>query len=246
MWRYLYNEYPGVSDAVRLGGARSLQEWTRCTKIEGPSAHLDDLVECLQTLCSELLAAPGILRTMIFGIIPSDFEHKLLAKPHIKTWQEIGQWGNIQTLYKRQEVSAEAARRPGGSRINSVLANIEPVNADTGDRIHLPPRPDHQPGFQEYIHALNQGNPKGPRPPGSPRGPLPPGGQNGPRPGGTKIRINFKGCWHCGKDGHSLEVVQSSKNSCLISTRANLAKSGISRPILWQMRAGEEKGPICL
>ena len=146
------------------------------------------------------------------GIIPSDFEHKLLAKPHIKTWQEIGQWGNIQTLYKRQEVSAEAARRPGGSRINSVLANIEPVNADTGDRIHLPPRPNHQPGFQEYIHALNQGNPKGPRPPGSPRGPLPPGGQNGPRPGGTKIRINFKGCWHCGKDGHSWEVVQNSKN----------------------------------
>ena len=33
MCRYLYNEYPGVSDAVRLGGARSLQEWTRCTKI---------------------------------------------------------------------------------------------------------------------------------------------------------------------------------------------------------------------
>ena len=32
----------------------------------------------------------------------------------------------------------------------------------------------------------------------------------------------------------------------LISTRAKLAKSGISRPTFWQMRAGEEKGPICL
>ena len=87
MWRYLYNEYQGGSDAVRLGGARRLQEWSRCNELDALSAHLDDWVECLQTHCTELLAAPGILRTMILGIIPTEFGDELSAKPNIESWQ---------------------------------------------------------------------------------------------------------------------------------------------------------------
>ena len=33
MWRWLYNEFQGGSDAVNLGGARRLQDWTRWTNI---------------------------------------------------------------------------------------------------------------------------------------------------------------------------------------------------------------------
>ena len=42
MWRWLFNEFQGGSDAIKLGGARRLQEWPRCTRLENLSAHLDD------------------------------------------------------------------------------------------------------------------------------------------------------------------------------------------------------------
>ena len=106
MWRY-----------ANLGGARRLQEWSRCNNLGQLSDHLDDWVECLQTHCAELLHTPGMVRTMLLGIIPTEFEDELLSKPHIKPWQEIVQWCKIRTIYKRQKVLAEAARKPGG-RIN--------------------------------------------------------------------------------------------------------------------------------
>ena len=73
-------------------------------------------VECLQTHGTELLNAPGVLRTMLLGIIPTEFEDELLSKPYIKTWQEIIQWCKVKTVYKRQKVLAEAARKPGGGK----------------------------------------------------------------------------------------------------------------------------------
>ena len=57
---------------------------------------------------------------MILGIIPTEFEDELLSKPHIKTWQDIVQWCKVKTVYKRQRVLAEAARKPSGSRVNSL------------------------------------------------------------------------------------------------------------------------------
>ena len=42
MWRWLYQEYQGGSDAVNLGGTRRLQDWSRCTKLESLSQHLDE------------------------------------------------------------------------------------------------------------------------------------------------------------------------------------------------------------
>ena len=91
--------------------------------MEGLSAHLDDWTECLTTYCSELLHAPGVLRSMLLGVIPTDFEDELLGNPQIKTWQEIVQWCKVKTVYKRQKLLSEAARRPG-HRVNSVLSNI--------------------------------------------------------------------------------------------------------------------------
>ena len=128
MWRWLYQEYQGGSEAVMLGGTRRLQDWSRCNKLDQLSGHLDDWVECLQTHCSELLHAPGLLRSMILGIIPTEYEDELLAKPHIKTWQEIVQWCKLRTVYKRQKVLSEQARRPGG-RINQ-LSQIDVEDDD--------------------------------------------------------------------------------------------------------------------
>ena len=118
MWRWLYAEFQGGSEAVRLGGSRRLQEWPRCQKLENLSGHLDEWVECLETHGTELMNAPGILRTMLLGVIPTEFEDELLSKPYVKSWQEIVQWCKIKTVYKRQKVLAEAARKPSGSRVN--------------------------------------------------------------------------------------------------------------------------------
>lgn len=81
-------------------------------KIENLSQHLDDWVECLETHCTELLHAPGTLRSMILGVLPSDLEDELLSKPNVKTWQEIVSWCKVKTVYRRQNILAEQARKP--------------------------------------------------------------------------------------------------------------------------------------
>ena len=169
MWRWLYQEYQGGSDAVNLGGTRRLQDWSRCTKLESLSQHLDEWTECLTTHCAELLHAPGVLRSMLLGVIPQDFEDELLGNPQIKSWQEIIQWCKVKTVYKRQKILAEAARRPG-HRVNSVLASIEAV-VDTSAEAEAQPAPFQQAPegtpawFQDYINRLEKARPKAPRKP---------------------------------------------------------------------------------
>ena len=142
MWRYLYQEFHGGSDAVHLGGARRLQEWPRCTNIHSLAAHLDDWVECLQTHCADLLHAPGMVRTMLLGIIPTDFEDELLSKPHIKSWQEIINWCKLRTIYKRQKTLAEATRKPGGGRVNALSSFCEDLEeAPESKPVPEPPTP---------------------------------------------------------------------------------------------------------
>ena len=119
MWRWLFNGFQGGSEAVHLGAPRRLQELPRCNKLESLSSHLDEWVECLETHGTELLAAPGVLRSMLLGIIPSDYEDELSSKPHIQSWQEIMQWCKVKNIYKRQKVLAEAARKPGGDQFYS-------------------------------------------------------------------------------------------------------------------------------
>lgn len=53
MWRWLFNEFQGRSEAIKLGGARRLQEWPRCTKLDQLSAHIDDWCDCLQQHCPD-------------------------------------------------------------------------------------------------------------------------------------------------------------------------------------------------
>ena len=195
MWRWLFNEFQGGSDAIKLGGARRLQEWSRCTKLDQLSAHLDDWVECLQAHCPDLLAAPGTLRTMVLGIIPNEFEDELLAKPYIQAWQEIVNWFKMKTVYRGQKQLAEQARKPGG-RINSLIIEHEPDDdeqpaAKTSDLPNEPPQ-----WFIDHIHKLGDKKDH--------RGGKGDKGDKGNKFRGKKpLRISFEGCWHCGQKGHS-------------------------------------------
>ena len=198
MWRWLYLEFQGGSEAVMLGGSRRLQDWPRCNKMDQLSQHLDDWTECLQTYGSELLAAPGILRTMLLGIIPTELEDELLSKPHVKTWQEIINWCKIKTVYRRQKVLSEAARRPGG-RINSLIIDHPDDKEDEPEKNGSAAFDESQPPqwFLDHINALSgkgKGGGKGDR---NSRRDTKGGGK------GKGVRITFKGCWHCGDEKHS-------------------------------------------
>ena len=200
MWRWLYHEYQGGSEAVMLGGARRLQEWPRCNKLDSLSAHLDDWVECLQTYCSELLHAPGTLRSMLLGVIPTEYEDELLSRPNIKTWQEIIQWCKTRTVYKRQKLLAEQARKPGG-RINQ-LSHLEVehdgVQDSEGEPAATASADDEPPAwFHEFVNKLQ--NRPGGRATGKGTGK---GGDNKGKEG-KSTRFTFKGCWHCGDLKHS-------------------------------------------
>ena len=203
MWRWLYNEFQGGSDAVNLGGARRLQDWSRCTKMENLCQHLDDWVECLETHCTDLLHAPGTLRSMILGIIPQDLEDELLSKPNVKTWQEIVSWCKVKTVYRRQKVLSEQARKPGG-RIASLIVEHEdgaeaplgPTPAESLVGSSTPPS-----WFQDFINAMRKENT---RKKGDGKGSGNVANAKAKGKGkGKGIRIHFEGCWHCGDKLHS-------------------------------------------
>ena len=149
-----------------------------------------------------MLHAPGYVRSMLLSVIPTEYEDELLSKPHIKTWQEIVQWCKLRTIYKRQKLLSEAARNPGG-RINSLIDQID----DDQTRQQQQPQPESNDSkaptwANQLINALSRNAPKpkvadrtGSREVVKPRE------QDGDRKN-TKFRFMFKGCWHCGKDGH--------------------------------------------
>ena len=204
MRRWLFHEFAGGSEAVMLGGSRRLQDWSRCTKMEQLSQHLDDWVECLQQYGTELLAAPGILRTMVLGIIPVELEDELLSKPNVKTWQEIINWCKVKTVYRRQKILSEAAKRPGSGRVNSLHAEAREqaeeyreVAPQAQAAQAAAPADDSQPPewFREYVNAVKgKGGGKG----ASNRR------DKGKAEGKSRgVRIQFSGCWHCGKAGHA-------------------------------------------
>ena len=233
MWRLLYSEFQGGSAAVQLGGNRRLQEWPRCNRLEALSAHLDDWVECLQTHCAELLHAPGVLRSMILGVIPTEFEDELLTKPHVKTWQEIVEWCKIKTVYKRQKVLAENARRPNGGRINAFMYGLEnseeEVDAETalGAKSTDPPAGTDSSAppawFQDFVHKLGtQKNPRKPKK--EDKG-------NVEEPKKKSSRIVFKGCWHCGKEGHSRSACEEFKKLMANHNRGISDKSKWTLPV---------------
>ena len=220
MWRWLHQEYQGGSEAIRLGGARRLQDWPRCNKLESLSQHLDDWVECLQTYCSDMLHAPGTLRSMILGIIPADFEDEIIAKPHIRTWQEIVSYCKVKTVYRRQKQLAEQARRPGG-RINAMMGEDDEDDDKSDDKSKEAATTGPPQWFQEFVNKLAT-QPKKKRGEGA----------NTSDSKTKGIRIKFEGCWHCGKSGHSRRKCEE-----FLKLMA-AANKGITDPKQWKLPQG--------
>ena len=156
-WRQLLLDYDGGADAVQLGGMRRLQEWTRCNSIGNLNQHLESWIECLEMHNAELLAAPKVLRTMLLGVIPTEYEDDILAKPEIVTYQDIINYCKVRTTYKRQKALSELTRRPGG-RINALLDSEK-------DQAMTPVVDEPPPWAQALITALTGKKASAPPPP---------------------------------------------------------------------------------
>ena len=203
IWRQLFLEHHGGADAIRLGGMRRLQEWPRCSAIANLSQHLDAWVECLETHNAELLAAPQVLRSTILGVVPTEYEDEILSRPEVVTYQDIIAFCKKRTTYKRQKALSELTRKPGGkiaSLIDDEVAastSVPPawatdlINAIAKNQVPPPPTPS------EEVMAVTQarGRATGREPRTGTRSP------SGRRAFNSKFR--FKGCWHCGEEGHS-------------------------------------------
>ena len=109
MWRRLYIEYQGGSEAVEFGGVRRLQEFPRCTQVNKLSEHLDDWLDVLTTYGSELEHCPRMLRNMVMGVIPVEFENEIVEKSmepgrtDFRTYHGIIKWCKTKVDYKRQK-----------------------------------------------------------------------------------------------------------------------------------------------
>ena len=64
----------------------------------------------------ELLGAPTVLRSMLLGIIPTEYEDEILTRPEVKTWKDIIEFCNRRTIYKRQKALSELTRQGGPRR----------------------------------------------------------------------------------------------------------------------------------
>ena len=202
MWRKLYIEHHGGAEAIKLGGIRRLQEWPKCTSTANLAQHLDGWLECLETHNQELLNAPNVLRSMILGIIPAEYEDEILVRPEIQSYLDIVEFCKKRITYKRQKQLAELTRKPPGDRINHLAEE---------DDERIPSR----------AMKLFGGKLKGVVPP-------PPAPREVPRPSKSekretsdatdsaaalrsaspsgrkafKMKFRFAGCWHCGEKGH--------------------------------------------
>ena len=93
MWRLLYQEYQGGTEAVEFGGVRRLQEFSRCTDIKKLNDHIDDWLDVLSNFGAELEQCPRMLKSMVLNIIPKAYEDELLTKPeHCFSYHAIIAW----------------------------------------------------------------------------------------------------------------------------------------------------------
>ena len=208
MWRQLYLDYQGGSDAVQFGGVRRLQEFPKCTSMSKLSEHLDDWTDVLHTYGEELAHCPKLLKNMLLGVLPKALEDEVLEKsykPEFQTYESIIAWAKRRVINVRQKELSEFSRRPTSGHVKSMRYD-EPNDDDNDDgqkfdfnwtnvkkeivnvmreaagQVTIPPPP--------IVDALQKRPPRKTDDKARRRADSPKGGK----------KLFFKGCWHCGKE----------------------------------------------
>ena len=204
---------------MKLGGIRRLKEWPRCTSFNQLNQHLGSWLECLERYNSELFNCPSVLRSMILGIIPADYEDEILVRPEVQTYSEIIDFCKRRTTYKKNKALAELARRPPNSRMASLGPHNEPTRTEEA------PSEEQMPSWAMKLFKA-QGSP----PPPMAVGERPARRirddrnednlmaatreQRDQKPNGRRafnLKFRYSGCWHCGEAGHSRKANPAKK-----------------------------------
>ena len=199
MWRLLHVENKGGGDAIEFGGVRRLQEFPRCNEVKHLNEHIDDWLDVLSQFGSELEHCPKLLKSMIFAIIPKNYEDELLTKPEFcKDYHSIIKWCRMKTQILRTRELAELSRKPHHAK--ALRGKKVEEEEDPAEEEEQPPAPPQKPvdevppWAQALVAAVGRANPTKkptraePKRKPRPRAVIPPG-------------FTFEGCWHCkGKD----------------------------------------------
>ena len=115
LWRRLFLEFQGGSDAVEFGGVRRLLDFPKCESLTKLSEHIDDWLDVLSNYGTELASCPTLLRNMLLGILPRSLEQEILDKAHrpdFKTYQGIIAFCRQKVTQARTKELPELARKP--------------------------------------------------------------------------------------------------------------------------------------
>ena len=121
---------------MSVGGIQRLLGFHKCGKLDKLTQHLADWQETLTKYGRNFMKCPEELRTMILGIIPTEFENELVAKDlEYPTWQSIvAFWAKKCVNLRHRELAAQVRdpkpaslqdRGGGNGRLNAFGAKPE-------------------------------------------------------------------------------------------------------------------------
>ena len=164
----------------------------------------------------------GSPRTIVLGITPSELEDEIVEKaydpltqthrPEFKTYENVIRWCKMRVTQKRAKELSEFARKPPVSQIK-MLRNEEgqPSRRRSG--------PEQIPSWaKDIVAAIRGGLGAGPQPVTQDKAEVPPPPEPAlnavrpsPKPKAKARSFSFKGCWHCGVEGHSRSACEEFK-----------------------------------
>ena len=196
LWRNLEKRYGGTGKAVEVSGLATFMNFPGCNSEDNLVSHLARWEEYLNRYGSELRRTPETLRVMILQVLPKDMADKLrLKRDKYPTFQSILAYVRDRHEERREVAKAEAFHQSRRSnRVSTMMeeqgqATYAAVAARTQPkqqvRQQVPVAPTME-DLQNMVAAVSGLRQK----------------PNSPAPNAFKKFI-FRGCWECGKEGHS-------------------------------------------
>ena len=198
LWRNLEKRYGGGGRAVEVSGLAAFMSFPSCEAENNLVSHLARWEEYLNRYGSELRRTPESLRVMLLNVLPKEMGDKLRPKRmKYPTFQSILAYVRERHEERVEIAKAEAIHLPvqpkRTGRVNAVTGQQNSPSYSavaSGSNVQQQQQQVQMPSMQdlqEMMAAVSGArNPKG----------------NAPAPNAFR-RFIFKGCWECGKEGHS-------------------------------------------
>ena len=192
LWRNLEKRYGGGGRAVEVSGLAAFMSFPKCDSENNLVPHLARWEEYLNRYGSERRKTPESLRVMLLQVLPKEMSDKLGPKrAKYPTFQSILAYVRERYEERRELAKAEAIHLPLQTRKTSRVAAVSQQQTPaTYASVAARPTSQQQPiqvpsmeDLQNMMAAVSGVRTHGGRSPAS--------------------RFIFKGCWECGKDGHS-------------------------------------------